>query len=80
MPPSFDRIRDIVHDITGVPKTEITADSTAAQLYMDSLDLCEIVMSVEEEFALGEEFSEEELDQIKTVGDLANFIEKRLGE
>jgi len=50
MPPSFDRIRDIVHDITGVPKTEITADSTAAQLYMDSLDLCEIVMSVEEEF------------------------------
>jgi len=77
----FDKLKALIVDSLVVDEGQVTMDASFRDdLEADSLDLAELAMSVEEEFALGEEFSEEELDQIKTVGDLANFIEKRLGE
>lgn len=46
----FARLREMVHEITGVPEELITPESTADQLHLDSLDMTELVMSVEEEF------------------------------
>ena len=46
----FDRVRDMIHDISGAPKELITPDSTVAQLKLDSLDITELVMGIEEEF------------------------------
>lgn len=47
---SFERVRDIVHDVTGLPCEQITENMTVSQLNLDSLDLCELVMSVEDAF------------------------------
>ena len=53
----------------------ITADTTFAGLGIDSLDTVEMVMDLEDELGV-----ELELDEkISTVGELAAFIEKKLG-
>lgn len=44
-------------------------------LLLDSLDIIELVMSVEEEFNL--EFPDEEIENCKTVEDICNLIESK---
>lgn len=44
----------------------------------DSLDIVELTMSVEEEFALPE-VPEEELQKILTIGDLVDYVERIIG-
>ena len=53
--------------------------SFVEDLGADSLDLVELIMSVEEAFELGE-VEDETLDGVKTVGDVVNFIKDRIGE
>ena len=45
----------------------------------DSLDLVELIMSVEEAFDLGE-VEDGTLENVKTVGDVVQFITSRVGE
>lgn len=54
------------------PSTITEATSFAADLDADSLDLVELVMQVED--ALGVEIGDQDLDEIKTVGDAADLI------
>jgi len=44
-------------------------------LTLDSLDALELAIGVQDEF--GVEFTDEEIDQINTVGDLVDAVEKR---
>ena len=41
---SFARLREMVHEMTGVPEEQITPESTADQLHLDSLDMTELVI------------------------------------
>ncbi len=43
----------------------------------DSVDLVELVMELEEEFDIGE-IPEEELQQMKTVGDVVRYVSKNV--
>ena len=43
----------------------------------DSVDLVELVMELEEEFDIGE-IPEEELTQMKTVGDVVRYVSKNV--
>ena len=43
----------------------------------DSVDLVELVMELEEEFDIGE-IPEEELQQMKTVGDVVRYVSKNM--
>ena len=67
---SFARLREMVHDMTGVPEEQITPESTADQLHLDSLDMTELVLSVEEEF----DVLIEDDTSISTVGDLLQQV------
>ena len=69
---SFARLREMVHEMTGVPEEQITPESTADQLHLDSLDMTELVLSVEEEFDVT--IADEDLPNLKTVGDLYNYM------
>ena len=49
------------------------------ELGADSVDLVELSMNLEEEFGI-EEMGEEDIASIHNVGDLVNYLSKKLGE
>jgi len=66
---------NIVIDQLGVDEKDVTlSKSFVEDLNADSLDLTELIMTLEERFAC--EISEEEAEKLKTVGDVVNYIEK----
>jgi acyl carrier protein len=72
----LEEVVDIVVEQLGVDKDEVTADKTFVEdLNADSLDLTELIMTLEEHF--GCEISEEEAEQLKSVGDVVKYIENR---
>ena len=72
----FDKLKELVVDQLGVEEDEVTMEATMQDdLGADSLDLVDLVMSVEEEF--GVKVADEDLENIKTDGDIVNYIEER---
>jgi len=68
------RLKKIVAEQLGVDESKIEpAARFSEDLNADSLDLVEMIMSLEEEF--GVEIPDEEAEKILTVGDAMNFIE-----
>ena len=70
----LEKICDMIAEQFMVDRDSVTADTAfVADLGADSLDVVELTMSLEEEFALPDT-PEEELANIVTVGDLANYV------
>jgi len=73
----YERVVNIIVDLLGVEPEKVTMDARFREdLGADSLDLVELVMAFEEEF--GGTISDEEAQQIKTVGDAVRYIETRM--
>jgi acyl carrier protein len=74
----FERVRKIIVDQLGVDEEEvIPTASFVDDLNADSLDLVELIMSMEEEFTTGEhtvEISDEDAEKIVTVQDAVDYI------
>lgn len=71
----YDRLKGIVTEQLGVDEEEVTPEASFVDdLNADSLDLVELIMSLEEEFGL--EISDEDAEKIQTVGDAASYIEE----
>jgi acyl carrier protein len=71
----YDRLQAIVAEQLGVETEKITPDAEFIQdLNADSLDMVELVMSLEEEF--GVEISDEEVEKIIKVSDAVEYIEE----
>jgi len=69
----YEKIRDIIVEQLGVEADEVTMDASFRDdLEADSLDLVELIMAFEEEF--GGEISDEEAQQLNTVGDVVQFL------
>ncbi len=61
----------------GIDTAEVTADfHLAKDLGLDSLDVTELTLGLEERFGI--EIPDEELEDIGTVGDAVTLIEKKL--
>lgn len=74
----FQQMQQIIADQFSVDPDEITMETSfEADLGADSVDLVELVMSMEEEFDIGE-VGEEELSTLSTVGDCVNFLTNKL--
>lgn len=70
----FEKVREILVDQLDVEEEAVTMDASIANdLGADSLDIVDLVMSLEEEFDL--EIPDEEIENIKTVGDIVRYIE-----
>ena len=70
----FKIMKDLVAEQFAMEPAEITMDTSFEEdLGADSVDLVELVMSMEDEFEVGE-IQEEELGGLKTVGDAVNYI------
>ncbi len=69
-----DQVAEIIEDQLGVDASEITEDASFTEdLNADSLDLAELIMAFEVEFDI--EISDEEAEQISTVGEAVEQIE-----
>ena len=76
--PSYERLKKIIVEQLGVDEGEVKPEASFVDdLNADSLDLVELIMSLEEEF--GMEISDEEAEKIKTVGDAMEYIEEKTG-
>lgn len=74
----FDRVKEILREQLGVDESEITMDASFTDdLGADSLDLVELIMAFEEEFDI--EISDEDAEDIKTVGDAVHFLKEMVG-
>ncbi|MBC8585935.1 acyl carrier protein [Youxingia wuxianensis] len=70
----FEKVREILVDQLDVEEEAVTLEANIANdLGADSLDIVDLVMSLEEEFDT--EIPDEEIENIKTVGDIVKFIE-----
>ncbi len=69
----FAKVKDIIIEQLGAEEDDITmAASFRDDLEADSLDLVELIMAFEEEF--GGEISDEEAQEITTVGEAVNYL------
>lgn len=69
----FEKIKAIIADKMDIDPSTITEGSSFEDLKMDSLDMVEIVMDVEDEFDISIETSE----GIKTIADLIALIKSQ---
>ena len=68
----------IVDEIAGVPAEDVQLDKEfVADLDVDSLSMVEIATAVEDKFGVA--IPDDELGNIKTVGDAISYIEKNQG-
>ncbi len=70
----LEKVKAILSEQFDVEESEITAETTLADdLGADSLDVVDLLMSIEDEFEV--EIPDEEVENIKTVGALVEYIE-----
>ncbi|NLI70994.1 MAG: acyl carrier protein [Firmicutes bacterium] len=72
----FDKVKEIISEQLDIDIDNIILDSTFEEMDADSLDLVELVMALEEEFDI--EITDEEIEGIKTVGDVVNHISSKI--
>ena len=74
---TFEKIRDIVVDLLEAEPDKVTRDARFREdLEADSLDLVELIMEFEEQF--GATISDDDAQQIKTVGHAVDYVEQRM--
>jgi len=72
---TFDRLKKLIVEQLGVDEQEVTPQASFVEdLNADSLDLVELIMSLEEEF--GMEISDEDAERIQKVQDAVDYIEE----
>lgn len=72
-----ERVLNVVSEQLGFNKEDLTMETSFINdLGSDSLDLVELVMELEEEFGIT--IPEEATDDVQTIGDVVEHIEKEL--
>ena len=74
----FERVRSLIVEQLGVEEEEVTANASFVDdLNADSLDLVELIMSIEEEFSKDGtqmEISDEDAEKIRNVQDAIDYL------
>ena len=72
---TYDRLKKLIVEQLGVDEEEVQPQASFVEdLNADSLDLVELIMSLEEEF--GMDISDEDAEKIQKVQDAVDFIEE----
>ncbi|MDR7000201.1 acyl carrier protein [Neobacillus niacini] len=73
---TFEKLKAIIADQLGVKMEDIKLESSFKDDFnADSLDMVDLTMEIEDEFAI--EISDKVAATLQTVGDVVNYIEKR---
>ncbi|MGZ3637491.1 MAG: acyl carrier protein [Ktedonobacterales bacterium] len=69
------KLKPLIADQLGVDEAEVKEDASFTEdLNADSLDLVELIMSLEEQFKL--QISDEDAEKITTVGEAVEYIQE----
>ena len=69
----LEKMKEMIADQLEIDASEVTLESRFKEdLDADSLDLFELVMALEDEYEV--EIPSEELEDMKTVGDIVNYL------
>ena len=69
----FEKIKELIVESLGIEEDQVTMEASFKE-DLDSLDLFEMVMSLEDEFDV--EIPTEELEKMETVGDVVEYIKE----
>ncbi|EMH00139.1 acyl carrier protein [Helicobacter pylori GAM210Bi] len=73
----FETIRVVIAEQLGIDVSQVTPEAKFVEdLGVDSLDIVELIMALEERFGI--EISDEQAEKIVNVGDVMRYIEKQL--
>lgn len=73
---TFEKITEILAEQLDADRDAMTVDTKIADdLGADSLDLVDLLMSVEDEFGI--EIPDEDVENIQTIGDIVDYIDKK---
>ncbi len=73
----FKKVQSIIVEELNLDKEKVTRESRLQEdLGADSLDAVELIMNIEDEFDI--QISDDEATDIKTVGELVDFITKKI--
>ncbi len=73
----FETIRAVIAEQLGIDVSQVTPEAKFVKdLGVDSLDIVELIMALEERFGI--EISDEQAEKIVNVGDVMRYIEKQL--
>ena len=71
----FEKLKDNIAEQLSVEADEVSLDSNIQDdLGADSLDVVDLITTIEDEFDIS--IPDEAVEEIKTVGDIVNYIEK----
>ena len=75
----FDKVREILAEQLELEDVNALTEETdiAKDLGADSLDVVEMIMSIENEYGIV--ITDESISDLKTVGDVTKFVEKLVG-
>lgn len=72
----FEKIRSVIAGQLGIEEGEIKLETSFQDLGVDSLDLFQIIIELEEEFNI----QIEDAENIKTVEDAVKYVEEKVGK
>jgi len=74
---TLDKVKEMLANQLNIEADKITESSKIVEdLGADSLDMIEMLMALEEEFGLS--IPDDKAESLKTVGDIASFIDESL--
>lgn len=79
MSQNAEKVKQLIVKQLAVAEDQVTEDAKFIEdLNADSLDIVELIMALEEEF--GQEIPDEEAENLKTVGDVINYIDSKTAQ
>lgn len=70
-----DELLTLANENLEIDFSEMEMSTKLADLDIDSIDLLDLIMIIEDKYEI--EFEEDELDEIETLGDIAELIESK---
>ncbi len=73
----FEQIKNFLSTQLNIDENKITMDATFVEdLNIDSLDLVELILALEEEYNI--EVDEEDAEKLSTIGDVVNYVNSQM--
>ncbi len=75
----FEQVKKILCEQLDLEEEQVTEDSAIIDdLGADSLDIVDLIMTLEEEFDT--EIPDEDIEEMHTVGDIVKYVEEKVAE